>query len=253
MKRFLRLALSLLCGIILFVASNANVQSATIERSIAAGSDDAEEFLDPAAEVGIVNIDSTDIELSSDGPPDDRQWVGLRFTNIGIPRGAPISNATIQFTVDSTDTEPDTDVRIFGELAPNSATFEETNFNITSRPRTTSSVLWNDIPVWTVVGEAGPGQRTPNLASVLQEIVNQPGWMSGNSISLLIAPDPITDEADERTAGAFETDVAGSAPARLTIEFVPEPTSCVLAATAVCGLGVVGRRRGQVESPFRRV
>jgi hypothetical protein len=253
MNRFLHLALPVLCSIIFFAASSAKVNAATIVRSIAAGSDDAEEALDPAAEVGNTNITSTDMELSSDGPPDDRQWVGLRFTNIAIPRGAPISNAQIQFTVDSTDEEPDTDVRIFGELVPNSATFAATPFNITNRPRTTNSVLWNDIPVWTVVGEAGPGQRTPNLASVIQEIVNQPGWMSGNALSLLIAPDLITDEADERTAGAFETDVAGSAPARLTIEFVPEPTSCVLAATAVCGLGVVGRRRGQVESPFRRV
>jgi hypothetical protein len=68
--------------------------------------------------------------------------------------------------------------------------------------------------------------------------------MAGNALSLLIAPDPITDEADERTAGAFETDVAGSAPAVLTVEFIPEPTSCVLGATAVCGLGIVRRRRG---------
>jgi hypothetical protein len=244
MKRFLLVDLSVLAAVTVFAVPSANVTAATIVRTIAAGSDDAEEALDPAAEAGNVSLTSSDIELSSDGPPNDRQWAGLRFTDLGIPRGAPITSAHIQFTVDSTDEEPDTDVRVYGELAPNSATFTEAPFNITSRPRTTSSVLWNDIPVWTVVGEAGAAQRTPNLASIIQEIVNQPGWAAGNALTLLLAPDPITDGADERTAGSFETDVAGSAPARLTVEFVPEPSSCVLVAVAAFAISLAARRRG---------
>jgi hypothetical protein len=258
MKRFLRLALPVLCGIIFFAASSAIVNAATIARSIAAGSDDAEEFLEPPADLGVMSLTSSDLELHSDGPPNDRQWVGMRFTNISIPRGAPITSASVQFTTDAVDTDdtPGADVRIYGELAPNSATFEATNFNLTNRPRTSSSVDWMDIPLWPTVGAAGPDQRTPNLASIIQQIVNQPGWTSGNALSILIEPiggATVATGANERTAGSFETDVAGSAPARLTIEFIPEPTSCLLAATAVCGLGVVRRRRGQVESPFRSV
>jgi hypothetical protein len=80
------------------------------------------------------------------------------------------------------------------------------------------------------------------LASIIQEIVNQPTWTPGNALSLLISPEPLTDGADERTAGSFETDVAGSAPPVLNIEFVPEPSSCLLAATAACGLAIARRR-----------
>jgi hypothetical protein len=80
-------------------------------------------------------------------------------------------------------------------------------------------VLWDDIPVWTVPGQSGPDQRTPNLASIIQEIVNQPGWASGNALSIFIAPDPIDDNTMERTASAFEENAATSNPAVLSILF----------------------------------
>ena len=33
---------------------------------------------------------------------------------------------------------------------------------------------------------AGPEQRTPDLAAVLQEIVDHPGWAAGNALAILI-------------------------------------------------------------------
>ena len=32
------------------------------------------------------------------------------------------------------------------------------------------------------LGEAGDNQKTPDLAAIVQEIVNRPGWQSGNSL-----------------------------------------------------------------------
>jgi hypothetical protein len=251
MKRFLRLALVLFCAALIAAVYTANVNAATISRSVTAGLDDAEEHLDGGTP-GNVDVTSSDIELAVDGPPDPRQLVGLRFTNITIPRGALIQNAAIQFMVDETDTEADTDVRIFGELAPNSAQFAATPMNITARTRTSSSVVWNDIPVWTNPGTgdctancpAGPDQRTPNIASVLQQIVNQPGWTSGNALSILIEPDPLADNTGERTAVSADRALGtpGLQAPTLLIEFIPEPTSCVLALVAAFA-GALARRR----------
>jgi len=211
-------ALFILVAAVFMAVPSANVNAATVSRTIIAGSDDAEESLEDF-NLGTMDLSSSDLELSSDGPPADRQWVGMRFTDITIPRNATISSATIQFFVDETDSEPDVDVRIFGEKSPDSATFDSTPFNISSRPRTTASVLWNDIPVWSVVGASGPDQRTPNLGPIIQEIVNQSGWVSGNALSVFIAPEPITDDTDERTAGSFEMGVAVAPPPVLNITF----------------------------------
>jgi hypothetical protein len=52
-------------------------------------------------------------------------------------------------------------------------------------------------------------QRTPDLSAVVQEIVGQPGWASGNAIAIMIAG------TGTRTARAFN---AAGAPV-LHIEY----------------------------------
>ena len=39
---------------------------------------------------------------------------------------------------------------------------------------------------WTTVGQAGPDEQTSNIAAVIQEIVNRPGWSSGNALAIII-------------------------------------------------------------------
>jgi hypothetical protein len=46
-------------------------------------------------------------------------------------------------------------------------------------------VSWSPVP-WTTIGQAGPYQRTPDISRIIQEIVEQPGWLSGNSPALII-------------------------------------------------------------------
>jgi hypothetical protein len=243
-KRFLCRTLPVIGGFTCAVLLAASASAVTVVRPIGASTDDAEEFIDTdggSKIVGGMDITSTDIELSSDGPRDERQYVGLRFTNLGIPQGATITNAQIQFRTDETDSEPDVDILIQGELSPNSSTFTETLFNISTRPRTTNSVIWENIPLWSTVGQAGPAQQTPSLASIVQEIVNLPLWTSGNAMSFIFSPEPLTDDTDERTADAFDdTGDASRMPATLTIEFIPEPASWALAVVA--GLGLAARR-----------
>jgi hypothetical protein len=57
----------------------------------------------------------------------------------------------------------------------------------------------------------GVDQRTPNLAAVIQEIVNQPGWARGNPLALIITG------TGKRVAEAYEGG-ATKAP-RLYIEY----------------------------------
>jgi len=258
MKRFLRPSLLVLGGIFFLSAPSVSVNAITIVRPIMDRLDDAEEGLEPAG-LGTMDVTSSDIELHSDGPPNDRQWVGLRFVDIGIPQGAIITNATVQFMVDETDTENPTNVTILGELAPNSTQFTTTAFDISSRPMTLSAVQWNNIPLWSNPPgdtgdcdggcDAGPAQRTPDLTPIVQEIVNQPAWMAGNALSILIRP-PVGDGPAvlmERTAVSFnraaDNPTLGLQPPILTIEYIPEPTSLALVAVAGFSLALLRRRR----------
>ena len=163
-----------------------NIKS--IESRVAVGSDDAEEKAS-----GGVTLTSSDLELVYDG---SNQVVGLRFAGINIPRGASIVDAHVQFQVDVPSVQA-TSLRIQGQAIDNAPTFAATTRNVSSRARTSASVNFSP-PAWPTAGAAGVDQRTPNLASILQQIIDRPGWLPGNALALLISGTGL------RAAEAFE-------------------------------------------------
>lgn len=169
--------------------------------------DDVEERAD-----GSIYTNSTDLELTNDG---DDQTIGLRFNNLQIPPGVEISGAWLQFTADEQSSGA-CNLVIRAQAVDNTPPFEEIFQNVSSRPLTTASVNWQP-GTWNVIGEAGPLQRSPNLAAVLQEVVDRPGWASGNSVVFVIGG------TGRRTAGAFEGNPAWAARLVVEINF-PPPT-----------------------------
>ena len=168
--------------------------SGTVERRIAASSDDAEE-----SATGKMATNNSDIELVYDR---SNQRVGLRFTGVAIPAGATISRAYVQFTADEVQNEA-TSLLIQGQAADNPGTFTSVTGNVSTRPRTGASLGWSP-PAWTLVGEAGASQRTPDLSSVLQEVVGRPGWASGNAVAFILTG------TGHRTAESFEGKAAAA-------------------------------------------
>ena len=216
----------------------------TVSVRVAATSDDAEENFTTGG--AMEALDSSDLELGSEGPPNDAegpQLIGMRFLDVNIPKGATINSATVQFQVDEDDKSgTPASFSIFGELSPDAATFTTAAENISSRPRTTNTVTWPDVPSWTgQVGSAGPDQLTPDLSSILQEIVNQDAWAANNSLVLMIEPLTPDNYDANRTAESFDGDPAG-APL-LSVDFVPEPSGIILASLALLPVFAAGRRR----------
>lgn len=171
---------------------------------VLSGADDAEEN-----STGGISISSSDLELTFDG---SQQTVGMRFSNINVPKGATITRAYVQFMTDEVNTEA-TNLTIQGQAADNAAIFTFGAFNISSRPRTSASASWSPV-AWTTVGLSGTDQRTPELKSVIQEIVNRAGWISGNSLAIIITG------TGHRTARAFEY---GTGTEMLHVEFTSGP------------------------------
>ena len=180
----------------------------TTEIQISSSDDDAEE-----GETGALYLDSSDLEMVYDTFADQfNQIVGLRFTDVNLPQNAIITNAYIQFTVDEDDSDQDpTNLLIEGENVGNSIVFEELPNNISLRPRTTSQVNWNNVPLWETVGEADLDQQTPDISGIIQEILNRPDWSQNNALSIIISG------TGKRVAEAFDG-VSSSAPI-LVIEY----------------------------------
>ena len=167
----------------------------TIEVRVGASADDAEEK--PS---GSVSLTSSDLELTTDGS--QIQWIGMRFTGLNIPVGAVITNAWMQFQTDETSSIT-TQLTIRAQAADNPQDFSSVSGNISSRTRTNNEVDWNVAP-WPTANEAGPAQRSPGLASVIQEVVSRPGWQSGQAMVMIIGG------SGKRTAESFNGNAAAA-------------------------------------------
>lgn len=158
--------------------SSKSYTNSYIFRQIATSSDDAEE----AASGGTPDITSSDIEIVNDGAT--TQQVGVRFTNITIPVGATIQAAYLRFVGDEAQSAGTQNADIYGEDADSPGTFTTSSNNITGRTETTAKVDWDAVPA-SVVGQI---QTSPDIKTVIQEIVDRAGWASGNNMVILIEP-----------------------------------------------------------------
>ena len=185
------------------VVSSPSGGGTTLNVPIAASSDDAEEA---GGATKTMFLNSGDLEMVRDNGAD--QTVGLRFAGVAVPPGATITNAYVQFTTQATGATAVTSLTIKGEAADNPGTFTTTIGNISARATTSAVVGWS-VPIWTSVGAAGQDQRTPNLATVVQQLVSRPGWTNGNAIVLIITG------TGRRVAHTFDSGV----PAVLHVEY----------------------------------
>lgn len=204
------------------LAGNARLQNTTVDMGayesgsaalpplvisipIAGGVDDVEENLTN----GVISTNSSDIELTYDGTTP--QKVGLRFVNVPIPQGATIVSAAIQFMADETN-DVATALTIKAQKTGNAPAFSTNSGNVSARTLTTASVNWNP-PGWYVLQEAAAAQRTPELASVVQEVVSQGSWASNNAMVFVISG------TGTRTAESQDFMTNGITPPTLVVEW----------------------------------
>lgn len=180
-KKFYRF-ISILCfllGLSPMILGQAQAQTVeTLWVSIQTGPDDAEENVSS----GGVSLSSTDLEFTQDGLK--QQIVGLRFP-LDIPAGATILNATIQFKVDEVSTES-TVLSVSAEATINALPFITQKFDISTRILGSEIVSWTPLP-WATVGETGEDQATSDLSTIVQEVVDQVGWVNGNHIAFILS------------------------------------------------------------------
>ncbi|WP_461423283.1 PilC/PilY family type IV pilus protein [Ketobacter sp.] len=148
------------------------------------------------------------------------QTVGLRFSELDIPKGVTITSAKVEFTADRDSNIPTT-LNIRGEAADNSAPLEASVNNL-NRTLTTNTVNWTSTTNW----QNGEIYDSADITDIVQEITDRAGWCGGNALTLLI------DGTGTRPAVSYDAS-GGSAP-RLVVEYdpttIPEDGSCVSSA-----------------------
>ena len=173
-----------------------------VSRSVAASTDDAVETVS----TGAMSLNSASVPVSAGLRP------AFRFLDLTIPQGATIVDAFIQFTAHSNNQSAAITLNIVGQAA-DTGTFTSTTSDITARAKTTASVSWTPA-TFVAAGDRLAAQQTPDIKSIVQEIVNSVGWASGNAIVFILEQ---TSGGAQRTLRAW--DHTALAAATLTVRY----------------------------------
>jgi hypothetical protein len=198
---------------------------------IATGADDAAQAGSPPA-----NLTANQLGLG-------QNTIGLRFQKLGVPPGATITSARIQFTSAGASNQS-TALQIHLVNSPDAASFGPPAVDLGMLPLVTGHVDWAPGP-WDQAGEAGTNELTENLASLLQVIVNDPAYTPDSAVAFIIQGDGL------RRARAFEAN--SPSPPFLTVEYSPKKATqeflaCAAPADAADPTRAAGVCSGVVQS-----
>lgn len=111
---------------------------------------------------------------------DTQYSMGIRFSAVPIPQGSTINSAYLVVTSSGNYIQDTVNSIIMGEDADTAAVFAGTYVDYDGRTKTSATVSWNGIEHWTL----GSEYVSPNIATVVSEVVNRAGWVTGNNMVL---------------------------------------------------------------------
>jgi hypothetical protein len=142
-----------------------------------------------------------------------QDYVGFRFSSVYIQQGAIIDSAMLTLTAyetsSETSVEEGTQFLIKGEAIGHSPTFSADN-SPRDRTPTAAGVIWTVTEAWV----QGQTYSSPDLTTVIQEIVNREDWWSITSALTILVLDVAVDNQNCR---ACTWDKDPSEAAQLTI------------------------------------
>ena len=139
-------------------------------------------------------------------------YIGVRFQNVNIPQGAEITEAYLEFTAYDTYNYSGASMRIRGVADSDADDFyPDQRYRLRNLAKT-SGVTWS-MPEF----KRRKNYTSPDISSIVKEIVDQVGWQSGNAMAFVFS-----DFESYRGVYSYN-DVPSYAP-RLVIKFNGEAT-----------------------------
>lgn len=143
---------------------------------------------------------------------------GIRFRSVPIPKGSTIVSAYIKLKANANLSGNNCNARIKAEDNSNPAQFSDyTDF--AGRTLTTNYVDWSSIGAFTT----GTEYTSPNIATVIQEIVDRDDWTKNKNLVLFIN-DNSSDTDARRAAYGFEDSTTDCAKLEITYTEAPSYT-----------------------------
>jgi len=134
---------------------------------------------------------------------------GMRFLTIPIPQAATINSAALSFHAYSTigTSTANTEIQAYdADNATSNLSLQATWDSYFPSNLTTASVDWNITSTWT----DGNWYDSPDISSVIQEIIDRPGWVSNNNM-IIFWHDYDDDSTVERQGDDYHWDATGAA------------------------------------------
>jgi len=147
---------------------------------------------------GNVTLDGETIVFGNDST------IGVRFEDVRLPRDMYIIEAIAQFYKATTPERTPTMGTVTAELVADSPPFTTQSMDFSQRNKT-AGVPWI-IRTWSGSRLRDLNTESPNLRDIVAEVIDQPGWQSGNAMSFFF-----THTGEGRTAGAFDGSKAHAA------------------------------------------
>jgi hypothetical protein len=119
---------------------------------------------------------TTEISLGLSAGAKHAFW---RFANLTVPAGAEIDAAVIRLIASGIDSTS-VDLNVYFEAADN-VTSPTSGADANGRPLT-SAIAWSSVPSFT----SGNNYDTPEVKTILQDVIDRPGWASGQAIGVHI-------------------------------------------------------------------
>jgi len=215
-----RCRLTVLAAFVALAIGCGRLAAATITLTVSGGNDDA-----TAATSSSQNWTEDKVICGVYPGASIPYYVGaFRFAGVPIPRGTTILNAWLRVQAYLPGTGASA-FSICGEAYDSSSAFNLAP-NIGVRALTTAQVAWNIPVAW----EEDGVYTSPNIKTVVQEIVNRSGWAGGNALAIQLR--------NTASSGGYQLIYAiesaanwGASPAQLIIEYDGEaPTEPGVAA-----------------------
>ncbi len=172
--------------------------STTVSVKISGSADDAEETISG----GTMDLVSNDLDIRN------TDICAMRFV-LNVPQGASITSANIDFVSKGASSGSNT-FTFKGQVSDDASAFTTAGGNLSSRSQTGASVTWNP-GSWT----DGQTYTTPDLAPVIQEVVNRSGWSSGNNMVIFVS----ASTSSKRAARTFDFNGNDSQAPELSVTF----------------------------------